>query len=433
MRILICNTFARFLGGVESYLGRLIPALEEDGHELAMLFETDSPAALPRLPTTERIWFASEIGVSQMLRGLRQWRPDIIYIHAISNGSLEEALIDTAPAVLFAHDYSATCVSGAKTFAFPRVRCCSRRFGAGCLVNYFPRRCGGISPITMWRDYRSRLTRLEVMRRYHCVLVASEAMRQEYLRHAFEPSRVEVVPYPVVPMAAEIDGGDTRAGTICSREVQRSPLSGTVHLLFAGRMVQLKGGEILISALPQVVQRLQGPLKLTLAGDGPAKAQWEAQARILCAQNSLIAVEFTGWLDHASLHKVISECDLLVVPSLWPEPFGMIGLEAGNAGLPAVAFAVGGIPEWLHDGINGFLASANPPSASGLAAAIAKCLADSVLHQQLREGAQREATKFGIKRHVERLLEIFTRVMAEDVHWMERSGAALNTAKCSIA
>lgn len=88
MRILICNTFARFLGGVESYLGRLIPALEEDGHELAMLFETDSPAALPRLPTTERIWFASEIGVSQMLRGLRQWRPDIIYIHAISNGSL---------------------------------------------------------------------------------------------------------------------------------------------------------------------------------------------------------------------------------------------------------------------------------------------------------------------------------------------------------
>jgi glycosyltransferase involved in cell wall biosynthesis len=421
MRIAVCNTFGRLLGGVESYLARLIPALAADRHELAMLLETGAPVAHARPPTADRVWFASEIGVPQLLRRLRKWGPDIVYIHAISDAGLEQALIETAPAVLFAHDYSATCISGAKTFSFPGMRCCSRRFGAGCLVNYFPRRCGGASPMTMLRNYRSRLARLEVMQRYQCVLTASEAMRQEYLRHGFRPSRVEVLPYPVSAMAGDLAG----ANNAWSCEVKGRPRSDAVQLLFAGRMVRLKGAEILLSALPQVTQRLQRPLKLMLAGDGPAKAVWEAQARLLHAQYPLIRVEFTGWLEHTDLQKLIRACDLLVVPSLWPEPFGMIGPEAGSAGLPAAAFNVGGISEWLHDGINGFLAPANPPSAAGLATAIAKCLADPLLHRQLREGAHREATKFSLERHVERLHEIFARVVAEDGLQVEPSGAEL--------
>src|ERR1700761_7767297 len=103
MRILICNTFGHLLGGIESYLDRVIPALVESGHELAMLFERDSPAAHPPLPIPGPAWIVSEIGVSQALHGLRDWRPDIIYTHAMSDAGLEQALIETAPAVLFAH------------------------------------------------------------------------------------------------------------------------------------------------------------------------------------------------------------------------------------------------------------------------------------------------------------------------------------------
>jgi glycosyltransferase involved in cell wall biosynthesis len=425
VRITICNTFTRFLGGVESYLGRVIPALAEDCHEVAMLFERDSPAAHPLLPIRGPAWVVSEIGVSQTLRRLREWRPDIIYVHAMSNAGLEQPVIETAPAVLFAHDYSATCISGAKRFAFPRPSWCSRRFGAECLVNYFPRRCGGISPITMWQNFHSRLARLEVMQGYRRLLVASEAMQQEYLRHGFGPSRVEVVPYPVIPMTAGVAGSENAARTVCSSEVVHGDRANAVHLLFASRMVRLKGGEILLRALPSVTQRLQCPLKLTMAGEGPAKAEWEAQARVLCAQNPFITVEFTGWLGHADLQKLMAVCDLLVVPSLWPEPFGMIGPEAGTAGLPAVAFAAGGIPEWLHNGINGFLAPANPPSVAGLAAVIARCLADPLLHRRLREGAKREAMKFSLQRHLVRLLEIFARVADEDRDRTGRSGIGL--------
>ena len=83
------------------------------------------------------------------------------------------------------------------------------------------------------------------------------------------------------------------------------------------------------------------------------------------------------------------------------------------SGLPAVAFDVGGISEWLHDGVNGFLASGNPPTAAGLATAIAKCLSDPFRYQQLRRGARAEAMKFSIERHIQGLLEVFEKVTAE--------------------
>jgi glycosyltransferase involved in cell wall biosynthesis len=411
VRIAVCNTFGRFLGGVETYLDLVIRTLAER-HQVALMFEIDSPAANPPLATTGQTWIGSRIGATAMLHRLSEWRPDILYIHAVNDPEFERRLIASAPAVLFAHDYSATCISGTKTFAFPQIDCCSRRLGAGCLLNYFPRRCGGISPLTMWHNYHSRYARLETKKGYQRILVASDAMRQEYLRHGFDSCRVEVLHYPVNPTAPAEDGDGSEANIASLSQVQRAP-SNAVRLLFAGRMVRLKGGELLLRALPGITQRLQRPVKLTLAGDGPAKADWESQARSLCAQNSLVTVEFTGWQRYADLQKLLLASDLLVVPSLWPEPFGMIGPEAGSAGLPAVAFRKGGIPEWLHDGINGFLAPGNPPTAAELAATIAQSVADPLLHRQLREGARREAKRFSLKLHVERLVEIFGEVVAD--------------------
>jgi glycosyltransferase involved in cell wall biosynthesis len=411
MRILVCNTFGRLLGGVESYLDRVIPALADGGHEVAMLCEMNSPAAHPMLHIPGRKWSVSEIGAEQALHEVRDWQPEIIYTHAMRDPVLELAVMQMAPALVFAHDYSVTCISGAKRFAFPTISCCSRQFGAGCLVNYLPRRCGGLSLLTMWRNFHRQLTRLELRHRYRRVVVASEAMRQEYLRHGFEPSRVVLLPHPVIPVPAThaVDSGSVRGSDRHHRSADRDSL----HLLFAGRMVSLKGGEMLLRALPLATQKLQRPLKLMMVGNGPAKTAWEKQAQAICARNGSITVEFTGWLGQADLHRFITMSDLLVVPSLWPEPFAMIGPEAGSGGLPAAAFAVGGIPEWLHDGVNGFLAPAEPASASGLAIAIAKCLEDPLLYRRLRNGAQQEAMKYRLDRHVSRLLEIFSLVVAE--------------------
>jgi glycosyltransferase involved in cell wall biosynthesis len=80
------------------------------------------------------------------------------------------------------------------------------------------------------------------------------------------------------------------------------------------------------------------------------------------------------------------------MPSLWPEPLGLTGLEALHAGIPVAAFAVGAIPEWLEDGVHGALASADPPTPGSLAVAIARCVESSDIRAGVRASAPRRDT-----------------------------------------
>src|SRR5262249_16429543 len=149
----------------------------------------------------------------------------------------------------------------------------------------------------------------------------------------------------------------------------------------------MKGGLLLLDALPAVARRLGRPIRLTMTGGGPDRAAWEAAAHKY--ESSEVSIRIPGWLTRAELGGVLSEADLLVMPSIWPEPFGLAGPEAGLHGVPSVAFAVGGIPEWLNDGVNGHLAAADPPSSIALSDAIVRALADPEHHAELRKGAQR--------------------------------------------
>ena len=107
--------------------------------------------------------------------------------------------------------------------------------------------------------------------------------------------------------------------------------------------------------------------------------------------------------------------DLLVVPSLWPEPFGLVGLEAARHRLPVAAFAVGGIPDWLRPGVNGYLAPGDPPTPGGLADAIIACLEDPQTHARLCDGAARVAAEFDFEHHMEALMRVLNDVARSGV------------------
>ena len=178
-------------------------------------------------------------------------------------------------------------------------------------------------------------------------------------------------------------------------------------MLFAGRMDLLKGGGVLLDALPHLLRTIGHPLHMTFVGDGPERRKWEEKAAQLQTREPRLRFNFTGWLDGEPLDCAFSESDLLVVPSLWPEPFGLLGPEAGLRGLPAVGFAVGGIPEWLLDGVNGRLAPGDPPTVEGLADAVTECLRDPAAYRQLRIGALNIARRFSLANHIDRLTQVF--------------------------
>jgi len=149
-----------------------------------------------------------------------------------------------APGIFFAHDYKGTCISGLKARKFPTPAPCNRLFGPACLVQYFPRRCGGRSPITMFRLYAKESHRLKLMRSYAVIATNSEHLTEEYKRHGFISHRL---PYPVFadvkerPRAVRTDHGNTW------------------RLLFVGRMDRLKGGQVLLEALPKVRAGIDRP------------------------------------------------------------------------------------------------------------------------------------------------------------------------------
>jgi glycosyltransferase involved in cell wall biosynthesis len=399
MRIAIVSWSRRKAGGAETYLETVIPALTSAGNEVAYFCEVDRPADREPidLPAGTPQWCVEQ-GSEEALDGIREWRPDLVYAHGLADPSIEDLVVAGRRTVGFAHNYSGCCASGTKTFAFPQTRACERRLGWGCLLNYYPRRCGGLNPATAWESYRRETRRLQVIRGYSAIVTGTAHMRREYIRQGFDERRVRLIPYPLTGL----DEGPPPVRAIRD--------DGELRILFAGRMVNLKGGDYLIRALSAASAALRRSLRLTMAGDGPARSAWELQAARLRERHASLSIEFRGWLSGAAYQAVLADAHLIAIPSLWQEPFGLSGLEAARQGIPAVAFAVGGIPEWCVDGVNGHLAPGAPPTATGLAEAIVKCLADSSHYVRLSDGARSRVHEFTLSGHIKKLTALFAEV-----------------------
>jgi glycosyltransferase involved in cell wall biosynthesis len=250
----------------------------------------------------------------------------------------------------------------------------------------------------MIEEFGKHRARLQVMARGRALVVLSEHMRREYIGQGFRPERIYNVGRR--PAAA----ADPRQEPA---EAKARDEGGPLRLVFVGRMDYLKGGRTLIAALPQVADALRRSVSLMFVGDGPDRPGWEAQASRLVASRPDLSIVFAPWCPESTLNRLVAEQDLLVVPSLWPEPYGRVGIEAGRFGVPAAAFDVGGISEWLHDGVSGRLAPGDPPTTDGLARAIVACAADPLTYAGLRRGARRIAAAVEQIDHAAQLTRIF--------------------------
>jgi glycosyltransferase involved in cell wall biosynthesis len=393
MRVAVASWTIRHAGGVESYLEKIVPAMRAAGLDVAFFHEVDAPSDRARLDIGDVPQFdATSNGVDAALAALRAWRPDVMYMHGLHDSQTFERLTALVPSVSFVHTYFGTCVSGTKTHTRPSAVPCARQFGAMCLLHYFPRGCGGRSPVTMWQLYRKERQKLATLQRQTAVITHSAHMQQELAAHGVI---ADVIPFAVVIPDVDWAPNATRS----------------VDILFAGRMDPLKGGMLLLEAVRLVRRQLKRPLSVVFAGDGPDREQWESRSGEIAAEDSDVSIRFAGWCDEGRLGMLMRESRLLVMPSLWPEPFGSVGPAAGRYGVPAAAFAVGGIPQWLHDGVNGHLAPGSPPTAAGLADAMVRCLHDLRHYEELSSGAHRIASTFTMERHLPEVVRVFERVI----------------------
>ena len=381
MRILVACTHQNLVGGIETYLHDLLPALRARGHAVGLLTSFAAVPERPRVAGPELpVWSLDRGGWAGVSGEVEAWRPDVVFLHGLDAPADEEALVERYPTALFAHGHNGTCVSGTRTHAFPTHRPCGRRFGPACLALYFPRRCGGLNPVTMTRLYLIQKRRAGLVPRYAAVIVGSRYLADEYRDHGVPAERLHRV--PLFPTGQAPDPAPPRRPR-------------TDRVLMVGRLYKEKGAHLLAEAVARAAARLGRALTLVVAGEGPERAAMQARAARLN-----LPAEFHGWVGPERRAELMRGADLLAVPSVCPETFGLVGVEAGCLGLPAAGFAVCGVPDWLVAGESGELAPGDPPTAAALADALWRALADPDHLRRLSAGAWRTARTFSREAHV---------------------------------
>ncbi|WP_435011301.1 glycosyltransferase family 4 protein [Tundrisphaera lichenicola] len=167
---------------------------------------------------------------------------------------------------------------------------------------------------------------------------------------------------------------------------QRAP-DETRRILFTGRLIQRKGVEYLIRAMPRILERQKAVLVIT--GDGDQRARLEAITESLGLGG---VVEFHGFVDNQTLDRCYAECDVYVNPSVIDdrgdtEGLGVGPIEAFAHGKPVVASAVGGIPDVVKDRRTGLLVPEKSPER----------LADAILELFERPDYARELARNGLE------------------------------------
>ncbi|MGH8171168.1 MAG: glycosyltransferase, partial [Steroidobacteraceae bacterium] len=178
---------------------------------------------------------------------------------------------------------------------------------------------------------------------------------------------------------------------------------GRPVLAIIGRMHPVKGHRGLLAMLPAIVRRCPRALLLVI-GDGPERGPCEelAQRLGICGH-----VRFLG--RRADVPRLLAGVDLVLMPSQ-SEGLGLAAIEALAAARPVIAFAVGGLPEVVVDGLNGRLVP--PGDGEAFAGAVIDTLRDSGRRFAYARGAASSAGRFGVETHIQRLIDCYRMTLA---------------------
>jgi glycosyltransferase involved in cell wall biosynthesis len=393
MRLLFVHDRFGAMAGAEVNLQLTAAELKSRGHRLAVLHgPTTGKGELKwRELFSERFALVDGAGFSIAREALHAFRPDAVYVHKMSDRNVLEALaFSEVPVVRMVHDHDLYCMRTYKYFPLTRT-ICTRAAGLRCI---FP--CGamlarnrnGGFPIK-WVSYRERKREIALNRQFERIIVATDYMRQELLRNGFDGRRIEI--HSPVPRTAD----DTQVASFSDRNL----------IIYSGQIIRGKGVDVLLESLA----RVRAPFECLIFGEGNHRRYCEQLAGKLGLLNR---VHFKGYVPPAEMEHFYGDASLAVVSSVWPEPFGAVGLEAMRHGLPVIAFDAGGINEWLLHDENGFLVPWM--DRVEFAARIDQLLTNKTLARQLGErGKQLAGEKFGFDQYISGLEAMFSRVMRE--------------------
>jgi glycosyltransferase involved in cell wall biosynthesis len=302
--------------------------------------------------------------------------PAIIHLHQFEDSAAFAVLRRRAPVAVSVHGYSA-CTAGVHYFAPGQE--CTRAHGAGCIPNLLLRGCAHTrDPRGLPAAYRRASSSVQTLTQADLAISHSSVVDRHLATNGVT-RRAVIPPFSTLEPASG-SGHETRR-----------------RVVFAGRVVASKGVDVLIRAARSV------DAEFVICGDG-----WQLESMRRLARRLGVGdrVRFTGWLEEAALAQQLADASVVVVPSLWPEPFGLVGIEAFSAGRPVIASDTGGVRDWLEDGVSGVCVP--PGDERALARALEGMLASPERQRTMGAAGKRVAeARFTAELHVSALLSAY--------------------------
>lgn len=427
MRILFLNSYSSVHGGAERLVFDTSTELIARGHDVSIVVANDDrrspnpeiwPARVNRyyvpeltIPLTDRYNYNRLRRSPQYRDTLRYLQdivtieePDIIHVHNFPRIEVLEEIRLTAPMVRTIHSYENLC--GNQLKRLPGGSLCSEKLGPACKT-----RCGIVPG---FKSTRVRAENRMMNREFRRVIAVSSYIKKVLVANGFSEDTIRVLSnftrFTSVPFRAE-------------------SVSEENAVLYVGRLTPEKG----LLELLESMSLMASKARLVVIGKDGVLGQSSFQQQVVdAAVRGRIEVEFQDWCAGDALRRAYRKAKVVAFSSVWPEPFGLVGIEAMMQGKPVVAFDSGGVGDWLKHGETGFIVP--HLDLKQYAARLDQLIADDGMRRAMGQAAQEFAIeKFSAGAHINELLALYKEVVDEGLADRPGRRTAVCDAQCGFS
>lgn len=345
MKVLLVNKFHWLKGGSEKYYFELAELLKEHGHEVAFFSMKDEK----NITTGEKEYFVDKIDLNtgsklkaldviysranykKMKEALEDFKPDIVHINnfqrQLSASIIKAIKKKNIPIVFTAHDMNAICPASAMLYKGQICEECICNGYKSCIKKSCIKdsKLKSILGVLEIQYYKIK----NIYKKIDYIIAPSEFIKKQLIKGKLKYNKIETIYNFVL------------------KTNNNEKIKDEGYAFYFGRLSVEKGILNLVKSIKDIKNG-----KLIIAGDGPERNNIEDYIKNNNLENK---VELVGYLKQDEVRKYILGAKFIVVPSIWYENCPYSILETMEIGKPIIGSQIGGIPELVEDGKNGFI------------------------------------------------------------------------------
>ena len=309
---------------------------------------------------------------------LKEFKPDIIHIFNIYYQVSPSVLkcLKNIPTIMSICSYEMICPMGAVPASSVK---CNYKFGKQCL------KCIGSFKGYYYEKIKQKVYKI-LLNNIDIFVAPSKNIKKNFIKQDFINSKIITI-YNGIKL------------------FKYSEVKDTKKILYVGRLYKEKGVEYLLNAIPLIFKKIP-KVRCDIVGDGPERERLERLVKKLKLSKN---VKFLGKIAYEKIEECYRRSTVVVIPSICPEAFCLVGLEAMSVGRAVVGTNIGAIPEWLEDGRTGFLVE--PKNYKDIANKIIKLFENQKLLKMMGERAHIRVEKFSIEEYVKNLERLYEKIL----------------------